>query len=216
MNGAKLILSVGICLGIAGAIASGCGGSSNNRGPGSDSGPSPDVSETDVIADAGGASCNPFRFDLCPADQTCCFSGLGGTCVPLGATCNAPFRVSCQNTPSCHDAGVCCAGLLFDAEALEAGGFTLSFSCENSCSFPEFQVCMTDNDCQNGRVCVNIAAPNRPTVLTCLPPDAGPDAGGELPDSSPAEGGGLADAAGGGADAGGDASDAGGDAPGGG
>ena len=55
---------------------------------------------------------------------------------------------------------------------------------------------MTSNDCQNGRVCENIAAPNRPTVLTCLPPpDAGPDAGVELPDSSPEAGGGLADAA---------------------
>ena len=60
MNGAKLILSVGICLGVAGAIASGCGASSSNPGPGPDSGPSPDVGETDVIADAGGASCNPF------------------------------------------------------------------------------------------------------------------------------------------------------------
>jgi hypothetical protein len=212
MNGAKLILSVGICLVVAGAIASGCGASSSNPGPASEGGPSPDVGEPDVITDAGGASCNPFTFDLCPADQTCCFSGLGGTCLPLGAACNAPFRVSCQNTATCHDAGVCCAGVQFDAEAFDAGGFTLTFSCENSCSFPEFQVCMTTGDCQNGRTCQNISAPNRPVVLTCLPPDAGPDAAVELPDSSPAADGGVADAAG----AGVDASDAGVDAPGGG
>jgi hypothetical protein len=209
MNGAKLILSVGICLGVAEAMASGCGASSSNHGPGPDGGPSADVSETDVIADAGGAGCNPLTFDLCPADQTCCFSGLRGTCVPLGAACSAPFRVSCQNTATCHDAGVCCAGVAFDAEAFDAGGFTLSFACENSCSFPEFQVCMTDNDCQNGRLCKNVSPPNRAPVLTCLPPEAGV----EPPDSSPEAGGGLADGPGTGGDAGGDASDAGVDAP---
>jgi hypothetical protein len=205
MNGAKLILSVGIWLVVAGSMAAACGTSSSGPGADRDSGPSSDVRETDTSGDASGATCDPYTFELCPPDQTCCFSGLRGTCTPVNSSCNAPFRVSCQNTRSCHDAGVCCVGVQFDAAPIEAGGFTLSFVCESSCTFPQFQVCMTTEDCQNGQVCVNISAPDRPAVLTCLPPDAGI----QVADASPEAGGSLPDAS----DAGAGASDASGDAP---
>jgi hypothetical protein len=220
MNGAKLILSMGISLVVAGAFGWGCSASSSSPS-GTDSGSRADVLEADTGAEAGGASCNPYTFDLCPEGQTCCWAGLGGTCTPVGA-CNSPFRVACENTKSCRDEGVCCASVQFsavDAAAVgdstmsDAGpgyGFTLTLACETRCTFPELQVCLEQKDCQNGEVCANISRPNQQPVYTCVPPDAGflfPDASPE--DASPAEDGGVPDAS----PTGGDASDAGVDAP---
>jgi hypothetical protein len=138
--------------------------------------------------------------------------------------CEAPFRVGCENTASCHDEGVCCASVQFpgfDAAGFADGskfdssgnGFALTYACESRCTFPEFQVCLNTSDCQNGEVCTNVSPPGQNPVLTCVPPDAGflvPDAG--TADASSAEEGGPPDAA----PASDDASDGGGDAPGGG
>ena len=220
MNGAKLILSGGICLVVVGTVGPGCGPSSSSPEPGADSGLSSDVHETDPGAEAGQKSCNPFALDLCPQGQTCCFSGLAGMCTPVGA-CYAPFRVACWNTQTCSGNGVCCASVQFAtgnlgdgsvSADLEGGGFALTYACESRCVFPEFQVCMYNWDCQNGEVCANVSPPNRTPVFTCIPPDAGL---GLAEDASPTEDVVVPDAS----DAGSDApdragaSDAAGDAP---
>jgi hypothetical protein len=213
---------------MAGALGSGCSPSSSSPS-GTDSGSHGDVLEPDTDAEAGGASCNPYTFNLCPQGQTCCFAGLGGTCTPVGA-CISPFRVGCVNTNSCNDDGVCCASVQFSAfdaaayavsSSLDAGaygyGFTVTLACETACTFPELQVCLTSTDCRNGEVCTNISRPDQQPVFTCLPPDAGfPVSDASPEDASPAEDGGFPDASPMGndaSDAGGDASDGGGDAP---
>lgn len=226
MNGAKLILSMGISLVVAGALGAGCSASSSSPA-GTDSGARSDVLEPDTDAEAGGASCNPYTFDLCPQGQTCCFAGLGGTCTPVGA-CNSPFRVACVNTRTCNGEGICCASVQFSgfdaagvaestmADAGPGYGFTLTLACETQCTFPELQVCLADRDCQNGEVCTNISRPNQQAIYTCIPPDAGflfPDASPD--DASPGQDSGVSED-GGGPDAStprADASDAGVDAP---
>ena len=206
MSGAKVILSVGICLGVATAMASGCGTSSGGTGPSMDGSMAPDVRAIDS-SPATGADCNPFAIQLCPQGQTCCFTGLRGTCTDVGA-CSAPFRISCVNTASCG-AGVCCGSFNlagFDASAFadasfdaavpfDAAALSLSLACAPSCPFTEFQVCMASQDCPSGEVCGGGPGngprggdPSLGLILACVPADAGfgmPDASPELPDGGP-------------------------------
>ncbi len=204
MNGAKLILSVGICLGVASALASGCGSSSGGPEP-ADSSMSPDVHVTEAGADSASLSCNPIALQLCPQGQTCCFAGLRGTCTDIGS-CNTPFRIGCANAASCGSGEVCCGsvqlpqgfdasafgdasfdGSAFDASAFDASAFVVTLSCASSCPPYEFQACMTDDDCAAGFVCGGGPMPNGPNfglILPCVPADAGfpppdgaPDAG---------------------------------------
>ena len=102
MNGAKFIVSVGIYLGMAVAIA--CASSSNNPGPMPDGGSTPDAS---VMEASSVKPCDPFRAELCPQGQTCCSTGLRGVCTDVGA-CASPFQIGCVNTLTCPS-GVCAA-----------------------------------------------------------------------------------------------------------
>jgi hypothetical protein len=212
MNGAKLILSAGICLGIAVAMASGCGSSSSGPGPVRDSGITADARIVDGRSETGGARCDPFAVDLCPEGQTCCFSGLGGTCAEVGS-CGAPFQVSCVNTATCGGSGVCCASVhetsTFDASPSGASGFGLTLACAASCSLPSFQVCMTSQDCPSGLVCsggrmMMSGDPAPGFVLVCVPSD---DGGVGLGSDASSDGGLSAMDAGGGDGEAGDASD---------
>jgi hypothetical protein len=191
MNGAKLILSMGICLGVASALASGCDSSSGGPGPVDSSAP-PDV-HVEAGEDAG-ISCNPLTLELCPQGQTCCFAGLRGTCTDI-ASCKAPFRIGCVNTASCGGGEVCCGSFqlpagfdasafadasfdasAFDASDFDASGFVVTLTCANSCPVPEFQACMSDDDCPAGLVCGGPPMPGVSTVgliLPCVPADAG-------------------------------------------
>jgi hypothetical protein len=211
MNVAKLILSAVICLGVAGAMATGCGSSSGGPGPVVDSGSGHDGS-LDGADDAGGKSCNPFvAGDLCPQGQTCCFSGLRGTCTDVGS-CSSPFQISCVNTATCGGT-VCCGSVqlpagfdasafaadasfdaaAFDASDFDASGFGLTLACASSCVAPQFQICMTNQDCPSGQVCggpMMMASNMVPGfILACFPADAGLP---PVPDASPE--GGPADA----------------------
>jgi hypothetical protein len=208
MSGAKVILSVGICLGVAAGMVSACSSSSGSPGPSMDGSLGPDVRAADSSPEAGG-SCNPFAIELCPQGQTCCSTGLRGTCTEVGA-CSAPFRVSCVNAASCGT-GVCCGSVQlagFDASALgdasfdaapmfDASGFSLSLECAPSCAFPAFQACMTSQDCRSDYVCGGGPGngprggdPSLGLILACVPADAGfgpPEAGPEPMDGGPAE-----------------------------
>jgi hypothetical protein len=208
MSGAKVILSVGICLGVAMAMTSGCGASPGGAGPSMDGSMAPDVRAIDG-SPAPGGDCNPFAIELCPQGQTCCSTGLRGACTDIGA-CSAPFRVSCVSTASCGT-GVCCGSFDlagFDASAFadasfdaalpfDAAALSLSLGCAPSCAFPQFQVCMTSQDCPSGEVCGGSPGngprggdPSLGLILACVPADAGfglPDASPEPPDGGPAE-----------------------------
>jgi hypothetical protein len=194
MNGAKLILSVGICLGVASALASGCGSSSGGPGP-ADSSTGPDVNAADGGADSASVSCNPLTMELCPQGQTCCFAGLRGTCTDVSA-CKAPFHIDCVNSASCGGGGQVCCGSFqlpagfdasafadasfdasgFDASDFDASGFVVTLSCASSCPVPDFQACMSDEECPAGMVCGGPPMPGSSTVgliLPCVPADAG-------------------------------------------
>ncbi len=197
MNGAKLIVSVGICLGLA--VAIGCASSSSNPGAMPDSGSAPEAG----VKEAGTVTpCDPFRAELCPQGQTCCSTGLRGVCTDVGA-CASPFQIGCVNTPTCHS-GVCCGSVElpvgFDASApldasFDASGFGLTLACESTCPAPEFQVCLNSLECPSGQFCgggpMGIGGKMSP-LTACFPVDEGPDAGAPTPDSGdagPGEGG---------------------------
>jgi hypothetical protein len=205
MNGAKLILSAGICLGVASAMVSGCGSSS--AGPvGPDGSVAPDAQGVEGGIDGGSISCNPFTLALCPQGQTCCFAGLRGTCTESSA-CSTPFHIGCVNTASCGGGGEVCCGAIefpagfdasafadasfdasaFDASAFDASGFVVTLACASSCPLPEFQACMSNDDCPSGLVCGGGAMPGNPNglILACVPADAGlPPAADASPDSA--------------------------------
>jgi hypothetical protein len=211
MNGAKLILSAGICLGVASAMVSGCGSSS--AGPtGPDSSVAPDAQGVDAGIDSGSLSCNPFAVELCPQGQTCCFAGLRGTCTDTNA-CSTPFHIGCVNTASCGSGQVCCGAIVppgfdasafadasfdasafdasaFDASGFDASGFVVTLACASSCPLFEFQACMSNDDCPSGFVCGGGAGtaggnPNFGLILACVPADAGsPPAPDASPDSA--------------------------------
>jgi hypothetical protein len=204
MNGAKLILSAMISLGVAAAMASGCSSSSGPGAP-ADSGPSGDGTLTDSSADGGGKSCNPFLpDDLCPQSQTCCFSGLRGTCTDVGS-CSSPFQISCVNGASCGGT-VCCGSVQlpagfdasafvdasgFDASGFDASGFGLTLACASSCVVPQFQVCATTQECPSGEVCgipTNANNMELGFILVCIPPDAGVAVPDASPEAGPSDG----------------------------
>jgi hypothetical protein len=207
MNGVKLILSVGICLGTAAVIAAGCSSSSGGPSPAADSGPTADVRAPDSSAEgAAGQSCMPYFLELCPRGQTCCFSGLSGTCTDVGS-CGSPFEIGCVNGANCGGE-VCCGSVQlpagfdasafaadasfdasdFDASGFDASGFGLQLACASSCAATQFQVCMTSRDCPSGDVCSG--GPMQGSfagLLVCLPADAG--AGLAPTDGGPVEAG---------------------------
>jgi hypothetical protein len=209
MNGAKLILSMGICLGVASAMVSGCGSSS--AGPtGPDGSVPPDAQGVDAGIDSGSISCNPFTLELCPQGQTCCFAGLRGTCTDTNA-CSTPFHIGCVNTASCSGGQVCCGTIqlpagfdasafadasfdasAFDASAFDASGFVVTLACAGSCPLPEFQACMSNDDCPSGLVCGGGATPGNPNfglILPCVPADAGLPPAADATSDSPADAG---------------------------
>jgi hypothetical protein len=115
---------------------------------------------------------------------------------------------------SALDAAAVAQRTMFDAGP--GYGFTVTLACEPRCTFPELQVCLSDEDCLNGEVCTNISRPNQQPVYTCVPldagflfPDASPEGASPVEDGGASEGGGVPDAS----PTGADASDAGVDAP---
>jgi len=199
MNGAKLCFSGTIAGGLV--VAIGCG-TSSSQPPGGpqDSGPATDTgSIVEAGLDAAAQACNPVYGQLCSGGQTCCFSGLIGTCVDRG-TCTMPFQVSCNGPASC-DTGVCCGSVQlpagFDASAFDASpfdasgeqgfqpfdpnGFVLTLQCASACPAPGFQLCKTTQDCPSGYRCSG--GPGEMGfggVLACTPSEAGP---GPMPDA---------------------------------
>jgi hypothetical protein len=210
MNGAKFIVSVGISLGVA--VPFGCSSSSTGPGPIPDSGSPPDTS----VADTGsGTPCDPFRAELCPQGQTCCYTGLRGLCTDVGA-CASPFQIGCVNTPTCSS-GVCCGSVQlpvgFDASAsldasFDASGFGLTLACVSSCPAPDFEVCLSSDECPSGEICAGgpMGIDGYMSPLTaCFQLDAGAEAAPPRPDGgdagpggeggTPGDGGASADAA---------------------
>lgn len=180
MNGAKLLFSVWVCVSVGAPI--GCSTSSSNPGP--DSGPMLDGS----AAEAAATACDPFRIELCPQGQTCCFSGLGGTCMDVGS-CGTPFRIACVNASTCTGGSTCCGSIQGPAgdaaapdAAVDAAAFAVTLACESqsTCPAPEFQICMTSADCPSGQMCgmggMMAGPPGFPAILACFPLDAGPAA----------------------------------------
>jgi hypothetical protein len=186
MNGTKLIVSAAMVVGLG--VAAAC--SSSSGGAPADAGTTPEDVGTheeagpDVMS---AATCNPLLGILCGAGETCCSSGLQGTCVAIGS-CGRPFQVSCIGKANCAATGGTCCGAVsvpagFDASAafdasggFDASGFGLTLACESTCSSSEFQVCSTTNDCPSGQVCeASMGSP----LLACVLVDAGitPDAG---------------------------------------
>ena len=125
---------------------------------------------------------HPARYgELCPQGQTCCFSGLRGTCEEVGA-CGSPFQIACVGNASCGG-GVCCGSVQLPA-GFDASGFGFALSCETSCSPMEFQLCTTSNDCKGGLVCAGGPMGGMPAfelIMACVPP---PDGGVESLDAN--------------------------------
>jgi hypothetical protein len=179
MKATKLIVSAAVAVGIA--IASAC--SSSSGGPSPDAGTTPEAGPAEEAgADAMAATgCNPLLGMLCGAGQTCCSSGLQGTCVDIGS-CQRPFQVGCIGKAGCAATGEQCCGAVsvpagFDASArfdgssdFDASGFALTLACEATCSPSEFLACLTTNDCPSGQVCEStMGSP----LLACTPLEAG-------------------------------------------
>ncbi len=206
MNRAKLIFSATMGLGIA--IAIGCS-SSSNHSP-TDGGVAPDtgsVSDSGGDAENVGSSCNPLLNQLCPQGQTCCFSGLRGTCTEVGS-CASPLQVSCLAKANCGAGAVCCGSVQFpagfdasgfdaagfdassfDASDFDAAGFGLTLACSSACAPPDFQLCANTQECPVGDICTSgAAAANMAAglVMACIPADAG--AGFPVPDGGPGDG----------------------------
>jgi hypothetical protein len=205
MNAVKFIFSVWICLGVV--LAIGCSSSSSSPpGANVDSGTIRDSS----IAEAGTSTpCDPFRLELCPQGQTCCFSGLSGRCTDVGS-CAGAFQVGCVNASTCAGGEVCCGSVQlpvgfdasayvdasFDAAAFDASGFGLTLQCQTACAATQYLACVLPQDCPSGQMC---GAPMGmdgavPLIPACFPMDAGVVA--LPPDSGPAADGGPSDAAG--------------------
>jgi hypothetical protein len=190
MNGVKLCFSSMIALGIG--VAVGCGTSSSQAPGRDDGGPTTEAGQADEAGpETGSTNCNPLFGQLCAQGQTCCFSGLNGTCVTSGA-CSAPFQVSCISKADCNG-GVCCgsvqlpagfdaSGLFdasdfdasgFDASGFDASGFGLTLQCASTCSPPDFQLCTTTQDCPSGDRCGGPGGGGVGGFLACIPLDAG-------------------------------------------
>jgi hypothetical protein len=179
MKGTKLIVSAVILVGFA--VASAC--SSSSGGPAADAGTTPEAGPAEEAGDDAVAvtACNPLLGMLCAAGQTCCSSGLQGTCVDIGS-CARPFQVGCIGKASCAATGEQCCGAVsvppgFDASArfdgssdFDASGFALTLVCQATCSPSEFLACLTTTDCPSGQVCESTMGSPLPA---CIPVDAG-------------------------------------------
>jgi hypothetical protein len=197
MNGVKLCFSSMIALGVG--VAIGCGTSSSQAPGPEDGGQASEAGHADEAGpETGNTNCNPLFGQLCAQGQTCCFSGLNGTCVSSGA-CSAPFQVSCIAKADCNG-GVCCgsvqlpagfdaSGLFdasdfdasgFDASGFDASGFGLTLQCASTCAPPDFELCATTQDCPSGYRCAGgTGGGGLGGILACIPLDAGaPPAGG--------------------------------------
>jgi hypothetical protein len=210
-------LGLGAGLVISLAINEGCSSSSAPPPP-ADSGAD---GTTEPPVDAGpeaGTRCSPVFGGQCGAGQTCCISGIFGTCVDIGS-CKAPIQVSCTSKASCGNQ-TCCGSVQlpagfdaaafdasdFDASVFDASGFSFSLACASSCPPPDFQLCAGAQDCPSGYRCGpgngngNGGMTSLPGFLVCVPEDAGlppqSDAGGPRldagePDASDASDGGA-------------------------
>jgi hypothetical protein len=180
--------------------ASGCGSSSegqraSNEGEPVDSG---------IDGEEGGHRfCNPIFGDLCPADETCCFSGIRGACTKPEA-CTAPFQIACLMKANCTGDAVCCATASFpsalDTTSRDASGFGIVLACQSACAVAQAQLCLFDSDCASGEVCgdaFGAGVAGIPFVRICTPvadagapatPDAGEAAATSAPDASAPDG----------------------------
>jgi hypothetical protein len=223
---AKLFFAVAVCAALDVAGATGCGSPSSHPSPAQDASASADTgTPQDAGVDAASVSCDPLRNELCPQGQTCCFSGLRGTCSDVGS-CERPFQVSCTSSAACGamGAGVCCGSVrvpagfdpsafdasTFDPSAFDASAFGFSFACATACVAPDFELCTTTQECPTGDVCAGGAGMGLGFLLICSATDAGAspdggdagtspdggDAGASLGDAGPADAS-LVDAAGG-------------------
>jgi hypothetical protein len=193
MKAVKLCLFGMIAVSTAVVVAAGCGSSSSQPPNPHDGGPSDGgaVAEAGLDAMAASATCNPIFDQLCAAGETCCFSGLVGTCVASGS-CTAPFQVSCMTKSDCAD-GFCCGtvqlpagfdaatinGQPLDASAFagsgfDASGFGVTLACASSCPEPDFQLCTTTQDCPTGFRCTGGGGGAAfGGIMACVPIDAG-------------------------------------------
>ncbi len=190
MKATKLTVSAAMALGLGVVLGQGAGCSSSSSPPAAvDAGP-------EAGPDATAQSCDPLRGVLCPQGQTCCFSGLYGTCEEVGA-CSTPFQINCTGNASCGGQE-CCGSIdlpagfdpqaldaaAFDAaafDAFDASGFAVSLACAASCGADQFQLCSDTDPCPAGFFC---AAGGVGFFATCVPirdaggtPDAATDAG---------------------------------------
>jgi hypothetical protein len=161
-------------LGVLGiVVAVGCAASSGNPHATDDGGSSSRDGETEAAALV---TCNPLLNNLCPHGLTCCFYGLEGTCEPT-AECTGPYQVGCSSRANCDDNQFCCGS---------GTGRTFSIGCQATCAVEQFQLCMSNEECEVGKMCLPIAPPV--PIKACLTPytpptfDASP--GGDLTDAT--------------------------------
>lgn len=202
---AKVLFAVAMCAALDAAGATGCGSPSSHPAPAQDAGSSADATAAqDAGADAAGVSCDPLRNELCPQGQTCCFSGLRGTCTDVGS-CDRPFQISCITSAACGamGEGVCCGSVrvpagfdpsafdasTFDPSAFDASAFGFTFACGTACVAPDFQICTATQECSTGNVCAAGAVTGLGFLLTCIATDAGASDAGDagVADAGPAE-----------------------------
>jgi hypothetical protein len=207
---AKVLFAAAVCAALDAAGATGCGSPSSHPVPAQDAGSGADATTAqDAGGDAAGVSCDPLRNELCPQGQTCCFSGLHGTCTDVGS-CDRPFQISCIASAACGamGEGVCCGSVpvpagfdpsafdasTFDPSAFDASAFGFTFACGTACVAPDFQLCAATQECSTGNVCAAGAVTGLGFLLTCTATDAGTspdagDAGAGVGDASPTDAG---------------------------
>ena len=157
----KLFLgSVGIAL----AVAAGCGGSTDggtpgggvDAGAGSDASMAADTSmtgDTGTQLDSGGGMgtvpCGMGQTCNLPAQECCLSAGEGGltaACTAVGACTGS--AVACASTANCSGGQVCCA---------QQSGNGISSACAPSpCGAMQGQLCMMSSECAMGDTCRNL------------------------------------------------------------
>jgi hypothetical protein len=153
---------------LGGAMGAGC--SSSHEAVATDGGAISDAGVAEGGEDSGDAAftlCNPFFNDLCPPGQTCCFSGLQGVCTPV-SVCHRPFQIGCTTQADCQGGQVCCGS---------GPVANLALTCQSTCPADQFQLCRSDQQCPNGKQCVEVAR-GFTTMVCAAVQDAGPLVGG--------------------------------------
>jgi hypothetical protein len=181
---AKVFFAAAVCAALDVAGVAGCSSPSSPPPPAQDAGTNADTGTAqDAGVDAAGVSCNPLRNELCPQGQTCCFSGLGGTCTDVSA-CERPLQISCTSSATCSsmEQGVCCGSVrvpagfdasAFDPSTFDASAFAFSLACTTACAAPDFQLCAATQECPPGDVCANGASRGLAFLMICTAVDAG-------------------------------------------